>query len=458
MYKGGWKTNMEYKRGHIVSVVRDDPCYYVCTLYHLSGYLTYPNREDVYWIQVDPAFLKDIEKIYEGDVQQKTDQPPFPFHLPNLPNLPNLPYDSEPVKLVSEEELMERNKRQKLKRKLKTIEENVETFKRQKSATDIDNLRSQLLLLNVDIATKSFLLDKYNILQGSSGGEYSKGMGWLQTVASLPFGRYKPIKVKAGDDSAKIQGFFGELKQKLDRSIFGLEDVKQEIMEFVARKITNPHSKGHVLALCGPPGCGKTKIIRSLADALDLPFCQINCGGLNDASVLIGHSETYLGSKPGKIVEFLQTSKFMNPIIYLDEIDKISTTKAVEINGVLTHLLDEEQNNKFQDNYLANVNINLSRALFVLAFNDISQIDAIVSDRLKVIYIEKPSLEDKIQICIQKIIPELLQTINPQYKHAIEIEQELIEYIAVKKCSEETGVRQLRKTMEKVLKDRKSVV
>jgi ATP-dependent Lon protease len=235
---------------------------------------------------------------------------------------------------------------------------------------------------------------------------------------------------------------------KLDKRIHGLEDVKQEIMEYVARKITNPNGKGHVLALYGSAGTGKSKIIQTLAEALDLPFHQINFGGLNDAAILTGHSETYVGSKPGKIVEALTNSKYMNPIIYLDEIDKVSTTKATDIFGVLTHLLDEEQNDKFQDNYLSNVNIDLSKVFFVLAFNDISKVDAIVSDRLKVIYINPPTLQDKITICEHKMIPDIVKMIN--FKKDIYLSKELIEYIITTKTQGEDGVRQLRKNIEKI--------
>jgi len=193
-----------------------------------------------------------------------------------------------------------------------------------------------------------------------------------------------------------------------------------------------------------------TKIIRSLADALDLPFYQINFGGLNDSSVLTGHSETYVGSKPGKIVEILTNSKWSNPIIYLDEIDKISESKAVEIFGILTHLLDEEQNGSFQDNYLSHIHLDLSKVFFVLAFNDITKVDEIVSDRLKIIYIDPPNLHDKIIICQTKMIPEILSSININKDYNIIIDEEIIAYIISMKTPQENGVRQLRKNIEKI--------
>jgi len=259
------------------------------------------------------------------------------------------------------------------------------------------------------------------------------------------------MAVSKNDSVEKIKTFFTNVKEKLDKNIYGLEDVKQEILEFVAKKIANPDSKGHVLALYGSAGLGKTKIIRSLADALELPFYQINFGGLNDVAVLTGHSETYVGSKPGKVVEILSNSEYMNPIIYMDEIDKIGEQKATEIFGVLTHLLDEEQNSSFQDNYLSNINIDLSKVFFVLSFNDITKVDEIVSDRLKVIYINPPSLEEKVIICQDKMIPEILSNVSIQDYSTVILDKEIIEYIISSKTQNEKGVRQLRKNIEKII-------
>jgi ATP-dependent Lon protease len=322
-------------------------------------------------------------------------------------------------------------------------------YQKQKKVNDsVDSLRDQLLLMDIDIETKAFIIDKYDTTKDLSNSDYTKSINWLKTVSKIPYGNYKGFNISAQDDPDKLKSFFENVKMKLDKNIHGLEDVKQEILEYVARKITNPKGKGHVLALYGSAGVGKTVIIKTLAEALDLPFHQINFGGLNDVAVLTGHSETYVGSKPGKIVEVLTNSKYMNPIIYLDEIDKISTTKATEIFGILTHLLDEEQNDKFQDNYLSNINIDLSQVFFVLAFNDISKIDAIVSDRLKVIYINPPKLEDKVTICQNKMIPDILKTIGCNQN--IFISKEIIEYIISSKTQQEDGVRQLRKNLEKI--------
>ena len=337
------------------------------------------------------------------------------------------------------------------KRKLESLENEIIEHKRMKLYNnEVDNLRDKILLMNIDINTKTFILDKHDNIQKMHGSDFTKGMSWLKTVCDIPYGIYKPLSVTKDDHPNIIKDYFKNIKLILDESIHGLEEVKQEILEFVARKITNPESKGHVLALYGEAGVGKTKLIRTLGKALNLPFYQINFGGLNDVSILTGHSETYIGSKPGKIVEVLQNANCMNPIMYFDECDKISENKAVEIYGVLTHILDEEQNSHFQDNYLSNINLDLSKAFFVLAFNDITKIDKIVCDRLKIIYIDPPKLEDKITICSEKMIPEILKTVKIKDDVNIIIDKEVIEYIILSKTQKEDGVRQLRKNIEKI--------
>ena len=495
MYIGYWQPDVVYNIGDIILTYNLE--YFICDKSHTSNTVSYPTKEDLYWIYICSRFLNDLikysTKVNKTSLQYKTnicnivktqdeikqdeikqdeikqneikqneikqneikqnkglskkreyeDQCDFIFKISKKPKL-KISVDDIDIKNTFV-------KNSKLKRKLEFIENDIREYKRAKTIDDVSDLKDKLLLMNVDISTKSFIMDKYNSVMKMSSSDHSKGMNWLNNVSKIPFGKYKDFNVSTNDSSEKIKEFFKNAKEKLDKSIHGLEDVKQEILEFIARKITNPESKGHVLALYGSAGVGKTRIIKSLAEALDLPFNQINFGGLNDAAILTGHSETYIGSKPGKIVEILNNSQYMNPIIYFDEIDKISESKATEISGVLTHLLDEEQNEKFQDNYLSNINIDLSKALFVLAFNDISKIDKIVSDRLKVIYINPPSLNDKLLICQDKMIPEILKSINLKKDINIIIDKEVIEYIINKKTTQESGVRQLRKNIEKLV-------
>jgi ATP-dependent Lon protease len=429
MFVGVWTENKKYNRGEIIYTTRTR-CYFVCSNEHVSDNTTYPSNDDLYWISINSDFLQ---------IQQLSFSENAGILFSQLPNEKK----EQPVRIE------ETRQRKSVKRKIQKQETNIKEYKKRKIQEGVEDLREQLLLLDVSLATKAFIVDKYENLKTMSGSEQSKGITWLKTVSSLPYGKNKPMQVKNEDPPEKIEAFFGHVKSVLDKSIYGLEDVKQEMLEFVARKISNPEGKGEVLALCGSAGCGKTRLLKSLAEALDLPFFQINCGGLNDVSIITGHSETYSGSKPGKIVEFLQTSHYMNPIMYFDEIDKISERKSEEINGILTHILDEEQNNNFQDNYLSNIPIDLSKVLFVIAFNDITKIDSIVSDRMKIIYVDKPSIQDKVNICTEKLIPEIISNINKGIR--VNISKEIVEYIVLHKCDKELGVRHLRKTLEKVV-------
>lgn len=446
MYVGYWCQGYGYARGDIVWCVGG---YFVCALNHISDNLTFPNAEDIHWIQITNDFFTLLNVT---DLQTS----PSPFNNltpivttsapPTMSTLESVP----PIKLKDPPPKKKNSADSKLKRKLKDIETQLESHRKKKSTIDLTDLREQLLLLKTDMTTKSYIIDKYDNSKNSSGSDHAKNIAWLKTVSKLPYGKYKNFPVTVDSSDSDLSNFFKDVKEKLDKNILGLEPVKQEIMEYLARKITNPGGKGHVLALCGVKGVGKTKIIKSLASALDLPFYQINFGGLNDVNIITGHSETYVGSKPGKIVEILVNAGYMNPIIYLDEIDKMSETKSREINGILTHMLDEEQNDKFQDNYLSNINIDLSKVLFVIAFNDITKVDEIVSDRMTTIVVNPPTFDEKLQICKEKMIPEIIETVKFKSNWEICIPDDVIEHI-IRKNQDEQGVRQLKKNIEKLM-------
>lgn len=187
-----------------------------------------------------------------------------------------------------------------------------------------------------------------------------------------------------------------------------------------------------------------TRFIRALGKTLNIPFNQISFGGMNDTSTLLGHDYTYIGSKPGKIYETLAKSKCMNPIIYLDEIDKIGelgSQKTTEINGILTHLLDKEQNMEFSDNYLGNINLDLSRVLFIVSFNNPYNVDPVVLNRLKVIKIKESTENEKIEIVKKFTIPEICK--NLKIKENINIEDSIIKYIIRNKVKSDKGMRSI---------------
>ena len=395
-----WDINIKYIKGDLVSSNNN---FYVCISNHISDFITCPYNEDYYWIKLNKISKKKVTSNENSKNKRKIED--------------SLIYEGKKQKVI----LNEKN-----------------------------NMECRINSLDIDSNLKQFLIEKnQSCINQPVNSESSKTTKWLSNVCSFPFNTYKHSIVNKNCSSKSIKNFLLKVKKTLDQDIHGLDIVKQEILEFVARKISNPDSKGHVLALYGPPGVAKTKIIKSLSKALDLPFNQINFGGISDSNILLGHSETYVGSKPGKIVECLINSECLNPIIYFDEIDKICSSKSDDIFGVLTHILDDEQNSKFQDNYFGNINIDLSKVLFVMSFNDISKIDNVVKDRMTLIHIDPPSLSDKIIIAKDKLFPTIVSEMNFDFNVVMDIET--IEYIITHKTIDEKGVRQLNKNISKIL-------
>lgn len=427
MLKYEWSIDNKYIRGDIVSIIDTiNIIYYVCAIPHRSDEFVNPRTpNEIYWIRLHGV------QVYPINFRMQ-----FPESIP-------LSKKQGIIPLTKRQEEQDR----KLKRKLESIENEIDIFRKKRNIENT-NLKDKILLLNVETKTKVFLLEKYENLKKTSGSEYAKGEAWIKTVLNLPFKKYQNFNIKNTDTTKKINSYFERVRSHLDSKIHNMDYVKDEIMEFLARKITNPDSKGHVLALHGSAGTGKSKLLKTLAEALELPFHQINFGGLNDVSVLSGHSETYVGSKPGKFVEILTSAGCINPIIFIDEIDKISSNKSKEINGILTHILDEEQNHEFQDNYLSNINIDLSKVFFVIAFNDIENVNTIVLNRMKVICINELTLDDKVTIAIEKMIPDIISSLS--INCSINLNQELVRYIIDYKVPEEKGVRQLKKCLEKI--------
>jgi ATP-dependent Lon protease len=257
----------------------------------------------------------------------------------------------------------------------------------------------------------------------------------------IPFGIYKELSYN------NIPNFLSTVKETLDRAVFGHQNAKDDIIQLIAQWISNPSSIGHVLGICGDKGVGKTQLVKhGIAKALDRPFCFFSLGGATDGSVLDGYSYTYEGASYGRLVDMLIKSKCMNPVIFFDELDKISETKqGQEIIGKLIHLTDFTQNDTIQDKYFSGINFDFSRALFIFSFNDESKIDKILLDRIKIIKTGNFTKKDKIQIAKDYIIPEMEKMINIE-KNQILINDEIYEYI-LNKIPNECGVRKFKELL-----------
>ncbi len=320
----------------------------------------------------------------------------------------------------------------------------------------------RILASHLENYAKNIALYKANQLEDSEPGtgEYYKLKNWIDTLLDIPWGQHKYINV----NSAMVGSYLKNARECMNRVIYGQDETKDVIIQIISKMITNPQKSGNVFAVYGPPGVGKTTIIKEgMSQALGLPFAFISLGGATDSSYLDGHGYTYEGSTPGKIVELLKKSKCMNPIFYFDELDKVSDTrKGEEIANLLIHLTDPSQNNMFQDKYLGNVNIDLSKSIFVFSFNDITRVNPILLDRMELIYVKGFTLQEKMRITRDYLLPELLKlyclysqpssTTNSEPQPDVIFNDECLEYIITynNQTAKEDGVRQIKRRIEKI--------
>ena len=222
-----------------------------------------------------------------------------------------------------------------------------------------------------------------------------------------------------------------------------------QIMQLIGQLITNPESVGTSIALQGPMGTGKTTLIKEgISKILNREFAFIALGGSTDSAFLEGHSYTYEGSTWGKIVDILVHCKTMNPIIYFDELDKVSATpKGDEIIGILTHLTDTSQNSEFHDKYFSEIDFDLSRCLFIFSYNDESAINPILKDRMYTIKTNGYNKKEKIIISKDYLIPKIVKQVNIGIEDVI-INDEIIDVLISNYTSNEQGVRNLKRCLE----------
>jgi len=311
--------------------------------------------------------------------------------------------------------------------------------------------RLSILESSIPLAFKAYAMKKINILSymDSSTGEYYKIKQWVDTFMKIPFGKYKTLPIQMGDGLDKCSTFMDNAKKKLDECVYGLEDAKMQIMQLIGQWISNPGSIGTAIAIKGPPGTGKTTLIKEgISAILQRPFSFLALGGATDSSFLEGHSYTYEGSNWGKIVDILIQSKCMNPVIYFDELDKISDTpKGEEITGILTHLTDTTQNNQFHDKYFSNIDFNISKALFIFSYNDDKKVNPILKDRMYRIHTKGYETKEKLIIAQNYLIPTIEKNVNFQ-KGEIIIPDQTLQNIIETFTENEKGVRNLKRCLE----------
>ena len=278
------------------------------------------------------------------------------------------------------------------------------------SSSKTDYVEKYLYLYNnLSIQYKQRILknvDNLTVLEKNST-EFYKNKNFLDNFFSLPLDNYFKI---TKDSITKLDCEF-------DKYVYKMSDVKNELLNYLCKKCTNPNSTKNILGLYGSPGLGKTKIIQSLSKILNYPMYTIPLGGIKDAAYLLGHNYTYVESSYGEIVRGLIKTQIMNPIIYFDELDKVSeSNNGKEIYSLLTFLTDPSQNTHFRDHYFGtnDITFDLSKAFFIFTFNDITKIDKVLLDRINLINVSEYSSADKVVILKDYILPQILSNVNKE--------------------------------------------
>jgi ATP-dependent Lon protease len=313
--------------------------------------------------------------------------------------------------------------------------------------------RLTLLETDIPIAFKAIAMRKINSLRTMEPGcgEYYKVKTWVDTFMKIPFNRRKNLPLTIEDGIQKCSEFMESSKATLDQAVYGLNDAKLQIMQMVGQWISNPGAMGTAIAIQGPMGTGKTSLVKEgISKILGRDFAFIALGGATDSSFLEGHSYTYEGSTWGKIVEILIHCGSMNPVIYFDELDKISdTAKGEEIVGILTHLTDTSQNSQFHDRYFSEIDFDLSKCLFIFSYNDESKVNPILLDRMYRINTSGYNKKDKTQIAQKYLIPKICTQVGFREGDII-FTDPVIEHIVENYTDKEEGVRNLKRCLEVV--------
>ena len=272
----------------------------------------------------------------------------------------------------------------------------------------------------------------------SSSPESAVIRNYLDKVISLPWGY-------CTEENLDIE----HAEDVLNNDHYGLSDVKERIIEFLAVRKINPDVKGQIVCLAGPPGVGKTSIARSLAKAIGRSYARISLGGVRDEADIRGHRKTYIGSMPGRIIEAIENAKSSNPLILLDEVDKLGSDHRGDPSSALLEVLDAEQNNTFVDHYLE-IPYDLSKVLFITTANDKSRIPAPLLDRMEIIDIPGYTYEEKFNIAKKHLVPKQI-TANGLKKSYVKFTDKALKSI-IGGYTKEAGVRVLERTIAKVLR------
>lgn len=272
----------------------------------------------------------------------------------------------------------------------------------------------------------------------SSSPEVGIIRNYIDVLLALPWNNYS----KDNKDLKKV-------REVLDKSHYGLDDIKERIIEYLAVKERSISNKAPIICLVGPPGVGKTSLAKSIADAMNRKFVKISVGGVNDPAEIIGHRRTYMGANPGRIINAMKKSGTNNPVFLIDEVDKMNKDIKGDPASSLLEVLDREQNDKFYDNYVEE-SYDLSKVMFILTANYIEQIPDELRDRLEIIKLSSYTLYEKLFIAKKHLIKLCLEDYNLTEDN-IKFSDEII-FKMIENYTKEAGVRELNRVIEKVIR------
>lgn len=319
------------------------------------------------------------------------------------------------------------------------------------SFEDVDMKKQIIANKNMPQHIKKLALDKLEEMKSGSS-EYYKQMQYVKILIDYPWvsDEDEDIFTSMNGDLDKCKSFLDDARKRMDDTVYGHNECKNAIIELLGKWFTNPKSLGKSIGLVGPPGVGKTLFAKALGAVLGIPFTQVNLGGVEDGSVLAGHSFTYSGAQPGLIVRKMIEAGSSRSIMFFDELDKASTKHGVnEVFNILMHVTDSNTNANFNDKFFQEVTFPLNKVLFIFSFNDADKIDKILLDRMELIDVSAYDTSDKIKIVKDYMLKEITTGVGID-NESIKIADDDISHV-IEAFTFEAGVRELKRKLESIL-------
>ena len=343
----------------------------------------------------------------------------------------------ESIQMRAREDIDQQQREYFLQQQIKTIQDELGGSGQQQ---EIEEMRKKAETMKWSEEVKKIFLKEVDKLERthSQSPDYSVQLNYLQTMLSLPWGIYT-------QDNLNLNN----AEKALNKDHYGLEKVKERILEHLAVLKLKGDMKSPIICLYGPPGVGKTSLGRSIATALKRKYIRMSLGGVHDEAEIRGHRKTYIGAMPGRIIKGLIKAGSSNPVFILDEIDKVGADRQGDPSSALLEVLDPEQNTTFHDNYL-DVDYDLSKVLFIATANNLNTIPGPLLDRMELIEVSGYITEEKIEIARRHLVPKELEA-NGMKKNDIKLPKNTLEAI-IESYTRESGVRELEKKIGKIMR------